>query len=122
MVPLGISKLKSHGEGLPKSLMSWFGARLIQNGSKQGDNFPTDEAVNQLPEDFLIRGQIWSQSYFPPHFFEDIREGDGRRFIEQSSLDVERIYRCLWLGARIASVGSWRALQCGEVETLTTRS
>jgi hypothetical protein len=96
--------------------MSWFGARLIQNGSKQGDNFPTDEAVNQLSEDFLIRGQIWSQSYFPPHFFEDIREGDGRRFIEQSSLDVERIYRFLWLGARIASLNRWMTYDCDSRE------
>jgi hypothetical protein len=74
----------------------------------EGSNFPANEKVKQLPEDFLIRGQIWSKSYFPPHFFEDICEGDEGRFIERPSLDVERAYRCLWLGARIASVGRRR--------------
>ncbi|KAF7158200.1 hypothetical protein CNMCM6106_004566 [Aspergillus hiratsukae] len=73
----------------------------------EGPHFPTVEERKQLPEDFFIRGQLWSQLYFPPHFFEDSLIEDEGRFIELPSLNVSRMYRCLWLGVQIATCDRW---------------
>ncbi|RHZ74264.1 hypothetical protein CDV55_108535 [Aspergillus turcosus] len=73
----------------------------------EGPHFPTVEERKQLPEDFFIRGQLWSQLYFPPHFFEDSLIEDEGRFIELPSLNVSRMYRCLWLGVQIATCNRW---------------
>lgn len=63
-----------------------------------------DGTAQQLPEDFLIRGQSWSQLYYPEKFFEGAPSEDDRPVIEEPSTVVSRRHRCLWLGARIATV------------------
>ncbi|OQD73360.1 hypothetical protein PENDEC_c015G02968 [Penicillium decumbens] len=63
-----------------------------------------DVATQQLSEDFLIRGQAWSQLYYPEKFFEGAPSEDERPFIEHPSTVVPRRHRCLWLGVRIATV------------------
>ncbi|EAW12801.1 uncharacterized protein ACLA_012290 [Aspergillus clavatus NRRL 1] len=73
----------------------------------EGPDFPAAEERKQLPEDFYIRGQIWSQSYYAPHFFDGALTEDEGRFIEVPSLNVSRLYRCLWLGVRIATFNRW---------------
>ncbi|GIK00290.1 hypothetical protein Aspvir_004312 [Aspergillus viridinutans] len=73
----------------------------------ESPHFPTVEERKQLPEDFFIRGQLWSQLYFPPHFFEDSLIEDEGRFIELPSLNVSRMYRCLWLGVKLATFNRW---------------
>jgi hypothetical protein len=73
----------------------------------EGPIFPTVEERKQLPEDFFIRGQLWSKLYFPPHFFEDSLIEDEGRFIELPSLNVSRMYRCLWLGVKLATFKRW---------------
>ena len=70
----------------------------------EGDELPIPEDRKQLPEDFLIRGQIWSQRYFPADFFEKSLPDDDGRSIEVPSLALSRMYRCLWLGVRISMV------------------
>jgi hypothetical protein len=64
-----------------------------------------DGTTQQLPEDFLIRGQAWSQLYYPKNFFEGAPSEDERPIIEGPSAVITRSHRCLWLGARIATVG-----------------
>jgi hypothetical protein len=64
-----------------------------------------DGTTQQLPEDFLIRGQAWSQLYYPKNFFEGAPSEDERPIIEGPSAVISRRHRCLWLGARIATVG-----------------
>ena len=73
----------------------------------ENDSFPLfdDVTVQQLPEDFLIRGQTWSQLYYPEKFFGDAPSEDERPIIEKPSTVIPRIHRCLWLGVRIAMVG-----------------
>jgi hypothetical protein len=73
----------------------------------EGPHFPTVEERKQLPEDFFIRGQLWSQHYFPARFFEDSLIEDEGRFIELPSLNVSRMYRCLWLGVKLATFQRW---------------
>jgi len=72
----------------------------------ESEEFPCSEAgtVQQLPEDFPIRGQAWSQLYYPDGFFEDSYVEDDERSLELPSIVISRTHRCLWLGVRIATV------------------
>ncbi|CAG8360754.1 unnamed protein product [Penicillium salamii] len=72
----------------------------------ENEQFPLfdDTPANQLPEDFLIKGQAWSRLYYPERFFEDAPSEDDRPTIEDSSIVIPRRHRCLWLGVRIATV------------------
>ncbi|KAB8213474.1 hypothetical protein BDV33DRAFT_210171 [Aspergillus novoparasiticus] len=73
----------------------------------EGIDFPFSPQTSWLPEDFLIRGQLWSQAYYPSLFFQNCpSEGDGRN-VENGYLSISRIYRCLWLGMRLARVNRW---------------
>ncbi|GLI74851.1 hypothetical protein PoHVEF18_003099 [Penicillium ochrochloron] len=73
----------------------------------EDDVFPLDDGtICQLPEDFLLRGQLWTQLYFPEKFFDGISEKIDRPSTEQPSDAISRKRRCLWLGGRIAKVGS----------------
>ena len=60
----------------------------------------------QLPEDFVMRGLIWAQHYFPPGFFEGQVVDEDERKLELPSHAGPRAERCLWLGVRLASVGT----------------
>ncbi|KAJ5474016.1 hypothetical protein N7475_003582 [Penicillium sp. IBT 31633x] len=71
----------------------------------EDEKFPTGDDITapQLPEDFLIRGQVWSQFYYPDNFFHDA-SGYGSSIDEEGSEKEVRRYRCLWLGVQIATV------------------
>ncbi len=69
-----------------------------------------------LPEDFAIRGQIWSQDYFPDGWFENAMVDDEERSLELPSMAAPRAERILWLGVRIASV---RLLHTSKFDLLT---
>jgi hypothetical protein len=62
----------------------------------ESEEFPR-KSTQKLSEDLVIRGQTWSQSYYPEEFFEDTSA------IEPASATVSRT-QCLWLGVRIAAV------------------
>ncbi|KAL1967640.1 hypothetical protein VTN77DRAFT_2897 [Rasamsonia byssochlamydoides] len=74
----------------------------------EDERFPSYEtgSSRQLPEDFLIRGQAWSQLYYPEGFFDETAD-EEERSIELPSVVVPRTHRCLWLGWRIASFKCW---------------
>ena len=57
-----------------------------------------------LPEDFALRGQIYSQGYFPNTWFTDSMVEDDERTLELPCTTQARMKRILWLGHRIASV------------------
>ncbi|KAI9845725.1 MAG: hypothetical protein M1837_004558 [Sclerophora amabilis] len=73
--------------------------------------FPRPENGNEsgrpLPEDFAIRGQLWSETYFPAEWFEHAMVDDEERRDELPSMADPRRERVLWLGAIIASSGEW---------------
>ncbi|KAJ6022028.1 DNA/RNA-binding domain E.t1.c1-type [Penicillium herquei] len=73
------------------------------------ESFPIrlDEDRQQLTEDFFIRGQVWSQQYHPPGFFDNASSEDNRPTVEEEATIVQRQNRCLWLGVRIAMIGRW---------------
>ncbi|CAI7673129.1 unnamed protein product [Penicillium viridicatum] len=69
----------------------------------EDQTFPVGDygTAAQLPEDFLIRGQVWSEFYYPESFFKDA-SGYGISLDELDQEEVVRKNRCLWLGVQIA--------------------
>ncbi|KAF2198880.1 hypothetical protein GQ43DRAFT_377600 [Delitschia confertaspora ATCC 74209] len=68
-------------------------------GQKQNDTRP-------LPEDYLIRGQIWSQWYFPDNWF-DGEHDEEERSLELASTVKSRIERIIRLGCHVSKLGHW---------------
>lgn len=60
-----------------------------------------------LPDDFIMRGQIWCRFYHSRDFFEGDFAADvdyDERTLEVPNMMISRRERCLWLGIQIASV------------------
>lgn len=72
-----------------------------------GDQMPWSNDIGWTPEDILIRGQIWSQSFYPPSFFADCPTEEDERNIPRATLEKSRRHRCLWLGVRLSSLERW---------------
>lgn len=72
-----------------------------------GEDFPRPEKEKgrPLPEDFVMRGQLYTQWYYPINWFVDPVIDDDERTLDLPSMVLPRIERILWLGVRIASVG-----------------
>jgi hypothetical protein len=71
---------------------------LFPADGERGDELP-------LPEDYLIRGLIWSQDYFPKKWFE--REHDEEeRYLELASTVKNRMERVLRLGYTLSQVSA----------------
>ena len=72
----------------------------------EGKDFPQQQSGTgrQLPEDFPMRGLVWAPYYFPSDFFEGQVVDEDERTLELPSHAAPRAERCLWLGARLASV------------------
>lgn len=68
------------------------------------DLFPGQQSDRPLPEDFFVRGQMYSLWYYPRAWFEDANIDEEERFLELPSTAASRVERILWLGIRIASV------------------
>ncbi|PYI05284.1 hypothetical protein BO78DRAFT_318238 [Aspergillus sclerotiicarbonarius CBS 121057] len=79
----------------------------IKPNIAERDEFPVSEETTWVAEDFLLRGQLWSQCLYPSGFFDNApTAGDGRN-IEPPSRDITRMYRCIWLGVRLAMFERW---------------
>ncbi|RAL02093.1 uncharacterized protein BO80DRAFT_352570 [Aspergillus ibericus CBS 121593] len=79
----------------------------IKPNIAERDEFPISEETTWVAEDFLLRGQLWSQCLYPSGFFDNApTAGDGRN-IEPPSRDITRMYRCIWLGIRLAMFERW---------------
>ena len=65
---------------------------------------PEEGPGRPLPEDFVIRGQLYSQCYFPEAWFTDAMVDDDERSLDLPSMAEPRGDRLFWLGHCIASV------------------
>jgi len=54
-----------------------------------------------------MRGQLWSQCYFPEDYFKEPLVDEEERALELPSMAAPRVERCLWLGYHIAALGRW---------------
>jgi hypothetical protein len=59
-----------------------------------------------LPEDWVLRGQVYVQC-FPTRWFLDANVDDEERLLELASMEELRVLRLRWLGHRIADAGIW---------------
>ncbi|KAL6359157.1 hypothetical protein LRP88_07374 [Fusarium phalaenopsidis] len=60
-----------------------------------------------LPEDFAMRGLIYSEDYFPHGWFRNDKIDEDEKYFELGSMVEERKDRILTLGCKIATSGSW---------------
>ncbi|KAK5789532.1 hypothetical protein VI817_008655 [Penicillium citrinum] len=81
--------------------------RLAGKSGEKPDEELDPEIPDHLPEDFLIRGQIWSESYYPDGFFEGAPSEHDRPFVKPRLLELVRRHRCLWLGVRLSTFNRW---------------
>ena len=68
---------------------------------------PSTGIGRPLPEDFVMRGQLWSEFYFPETWFTDAAVDDEERALELPSMAAPRLERILWLGYQIAALNRW---------------
>ena len=77
-----------------------FSNEFPQPSKEKGDK----DNARPLPEDFVLRGQLYSQWYFPDKWFTNVIIDDDERTLELPSMGNPRMVRLSWLGRRIASV------------------
>ncbi|KAL3463993.1 hypothetical protein BJX64DRAFT_276178 [Aspergillus heterothallicus] len=106
--PSGIKHIEV---AVPWKQIAKFLNTLIRNftdfGLIESPGFPVQNEDKWLPEDFLIRGQVWSQRLYPSDFFIKAPNADEGRNLEPPSRDLSRVHRCLWLGVRLAKFNRW---------------
>ncbi|KAL9034678.1 MAG: hypothetical protein Q9214_006938 [Letrouitia sp. 1 TL-2023] len=66
-----------------------------------------EEEARPLPEDFLLRCQMYAMGYFPDNWFAEGRVDIEERALELPSMAAPRIERILWLAIQIASYRRW---------------
>ena len=67
-----------------------------------------------LPEDYLLARLVWAKGYLPEKHFEDYGVSQDERDVQNPTMDVERVRRCLHLAWRITAVGRHRPLMFDE--------
>jgi len=72
-------------------------------------DFPKpDKGIGRpLPEDFTMRGHLWSEDLYPYTWFSDAAIDDEERALELPSMAGPRRERVLWHGHRIAASKKW---------------
>ncbi|KAJ1335839.1 protein SMG6 [Microdochium nivale] len=73
-------------------------------------DFPVPAGRNTprpLPEDFAMKGLLWTNRYFPNDFFVDDKIDDDEKYFEVASMTDERCERILWIASRLAENQQW---------------
>ena len=93
--------------------LNFLSTSRIENPSLRSRDFPEPEEGpgRPLPEDYVLRGQLYSQWYFPEAWFADAMIDDDERSLEVASMAAPRGDRLFWLGHCIASVGLRKPLR-----------
>jgi hypothetical protein len=73
------------------------------------ESFPVLEKDDPrpFPEDFAVRGLLWTEGYFPIDFFTKKKIDEEEKYHERASMTSQRKERILWLACRIAALGPW---------------
>jgi hypothetical protein len=95
------NQIQAQNQGQAQSVDALLATDVFPVQGERGDELP-------LPEDYLVRGLIWSQDYFPKKWFE--REHDEEeRYLELASTVKNRMDRVLRLGYQLSKVSFLRA-------------
>jgi hypothetical protein len=65
---------------------------------------PESGEYTVLPEDHWVRGEVFTHTFFPDTWFNNVNSDDEERSIEHASTVKMRAERILWLGYMLASV------------------
>ncbi|EHK45849.1 hypothetical protein TRIATDRAFT_132043 [Trichoderma atroviride IMI 206040] len=60
-----------------------------------------------LPEDYAMRGLIYTEEYFPLKWFAGETVEEDEKYFEQASMVDSRKERILWIGKQISSLKRW---------------
>ena len=60
-----------------------------------------------LPEDYAMRGLVYTEDYYPASWFHDSQVEEDEKYFELASMMNPRKERLLWIGRRLASSNSW---------------
>ncbi|OIW31112.1 hypothetical protein CONLIGDRAFT_573632 [Coniochaeta ligniaria NRRL 30616] len=74
----------------------------------EGGSFPGPERGENhrpLPEDYAMRGLLWTDRYFPQDWFTYELQDDDEKYMELASFYEERKERLLYIGCQIAAQG-----------------
>lgn len=63
---------------------------------------PEKGEAHPLPEDYAMRGLIYTEDYFPANWFDNTAIDDDEKYFEPASTVGKRCERILWLGHSIA--------------------
>ncbi|KAJ9630950.1 hypothetical protein H2203_001478 [Taxawa tesnikishii (nom. ined.)] len=74
----------------------------VQSAGLGGRFLRSDGDTKPLPEDYLIRGMVWCQSYFEAGWF-DTQDDEEGRLLELTSTNSMRAERVLWLGIAMST-------------------
>ncbi|RTE68054.1 hypothetical protein BHE90_017569, partial [Fusarium euwallaceae] len=66
-----------------------------------------DQLPRPWPEDFAMRGLIYTEDYYPHGWFDNGNIEGRERYFELGSMTRERKHRLITLGYRIAASGRW---------------
>jgi hypothetical protein len=92
------NQMQGQSESQTSSMDALLASDIFPGEGERADELP-------LPEDYLVRGLIWADNYFPKTWFE--REHDEKElYWEPASTDRTRIERVLRLGFSISKVSA----------------
>lgn len=66
-----------------------------------------NDSPRPLPEDFALRGLIYTEDYYPISWFKDSKVEEDEKYFELASMTDQRKERLLWLGRRLAASSKW---------------
>ncbi|KAH7302917.1 hypothetical protein B0I35DRAFT_196565 [Stachybotrys elegans] len=75
---------------------------------------PKNELPRPLPEDYAMRGLLYTQKYCPANWFDNDKLEEDERYVELPSMVEERRERILGLGRQIARSGKWLTWDAGS--------
>jgi hypothetical protein len=79
----------------------------FQNHARiESDEFPRP-SDRPLPEDWSLRGLLWTDKLFPSDWFSGGNVDDDERGSELASMTEQRMERVLWLAYQLALPGKW---------------
>ncbi|KAL1865030.1 hypothetical protein Daus18300_007377 [Diaporthe australafricana] len=72
----------------------------------ESDEFPRPND-RPLPEDWSLRGLLWTDKLFPSDWFNSDKVDDDEKTFELTSMTEQRKERVLWLGYHLAALRKW---------------
>ncbi|GFP57415.1 telomerase-binding protein EST1A [Trichoderma asperellum] len=66
-----------------------------------------EDHYRPLPEDYAMRGLIYTEEYFPVKWFAGEAVEEDEKYFEQASMVDSRKERILWIGKQISSLNKW---------------